>query len=130
MFLFAKFKRNTSAKGSFLMKLMSLINEFNEFNFIKKEIPAQIFSSRFCEISYITLLLSDSCFCINTRSVYCPTTTFCFFKNNVTYFPAEYFVGLIYRLGTRVSSIFQTRTQTPIFNSIKHLRQSFFFENS
>ena len=66
------------------MKLMSLISEFNEFNFIKKEIPTQMFSSKFCEISYNTFL-PDSCFCINTRSVYCPTTTFCFFTNDVTH---------------------------------------------
>ena len=28
---------------------------------------------------------SDGCFTINTRSVYCPTTTFRLFKNNVTH---------------------------------------------
>ena len=55
-------------------------------NFIKKEIPAQIFSYEFCEISHNTLFKknpSDGCFRVNTRSVYCPTTTFCFFKNKV-----------------------------------------------
>ena len=42
-------------------------------------------------------------------------------------FPTEYFLGLIYRLGTRVSAIFQTLNQTPIFNPVQHLRRSFFF---
>ena len=67
----------------------------------------------------------ESWFWINTRSLDCPTTTFCFFKRDIT-FPAEYFLGFIYRLGRRVNSIFQTCSQTPIFNSVKHLQQSFF----
>ena len=36
----------------------------------------------------ITLFLkntSDGCFCINTRFFYCPNTTFCLFKNDVTH---------------------------------------------
>ena len=62
---------------------------------------------------------SDGCFCINTRSVYCPSTTFCFFQKRChTHFLAEYFLGLIYRLGTRVRPIFQTLSQTPIFNLV------------
>ena len=95
-----------------------------QFSFIKKEIPAQMFSFEFCEISRNTFLKnpSDGCFCINTRSVYCPTTTFCFFH---TYFKAEYFLGLNYRLGTRVSSIFQTLLQTPTLSPVQHLRRSF-----
>ena len=57
--------------------------------------------------------LSNGWFCINTRFVYCPATTFRLFKNNVThtYFPAEYFLGLMCKLGTKVSSIFQTLSQ-------------------
>ena len=47
-----------------------------------------------------------------------------------TYFSAEYFLGLICRLGTRVSSIFQTFNQKPIFNPVEHLRWSFICENS
>ena len=77
-------QENTCAKDLFLMKLQ--IYKVN--NFIKKEIPAQIFSCEFCEISHNTLFLknsSDGCFRINTRSVYCPTATFSFFKNDVTY---------------------------------------------
>ena len=76
----------------------------------------------------ITLFIKnplDSCFRINTRSVYCPTTSFCFFQKRChTYFPAEYFLGLIYRLATRVSSIFQTLSQIPIFNQVEHLWRS------
>ena len=43
------------------------------------------------------------------------------------YFPAGYFLDLIYRLGTRVSSIFQSLSQFPIFNPFEHLEWSFFF---
>ena len=58
-----------------------------EFNFMKKEIPAQIFSCEFCEIlhniffkePFRRLLLHK------TRSVYCPSTTFYFFKNDDTH---------------------------------------------
>ena len=46
---------------------------------------------------------SDGCFSINTRYVYCPTSIQ---KRCHTYYLAEYFFGLICRLGTRVSSIF------------------------
>ena len=75
----------------------------------------------------ITLSLkktSDGCFCINTRSAYCPT--YCFFQKRChTYFPAEYFLDLIYRLVTRLSSIFQTLRQKPL-NPVHHLRWRFF----
>ena len=70
---------------------------------------------------------SDGCFRINTRSFYCPYHDLLFFQKRChTYFSAEYFPGLIYRLGTKVSSIFQTVSQTPIFKPVKHLRLSFF----
>ena len=73
---------------------------------------------------------SDGCFVINIRFVYCPSLTFCLFKNDVTHFLAEYFFGLICRLGTRVSSIFQALSQKSIFNPVEHLRLSFFGKNS
>ena len=80
----------------------------------------------------ITLLLknpSDGCFCINIRSVYCPTTTFCFFQKRChAYFPAEYFLGLIYRPGTRVSSMFPTISQMPIFNPVNVCNRAFFWK--
>ena len=44
-----------------------------------------------------------------------------FQKRCHTYFLVEYFLGLICRLGTKVSSIFQTLSQKPIFNPVKHL---------
>ena len=49
-----------------------------------------------------------------------------FQKRCYTYFPAEYFLGLIYRLVTRVGSIFQTLSEEPIFNPVEHLRWKFF----
>ena len=70
---------------------------------------------------------SDGCFSINTRYVYCPTSIQ---KRCHTYFLAEYFLGLICRLGTRVSSIFQALSQKSIFNPVEHLRLSFFGKNS
>ena len=76
-----------------------------------QEIPAQMFSCEFCGISGNTFF-SDGCFCINTYSLYSATTTICFF---ITYSLAEYFFGIIYRLGTRASSIFLiTLSQTNI----------------
>ena len=47
-----------------------------------------------------------------------------FQKRCHTYLPAEYFLGLICRLGTRVSSIFQTHSQKSLFST----RRAFFME--
>ena len=71
---------------------------------------------------------SDGCFCINTRSVYRPTHYELLFsqKRRHTYFPTEYFPGLIFKLGTRVSSVFQTLSHTLVFNLVEHLQRSFF----
>ena len=46
-----------------------------------------MFSCEFCEIPHNTFFKqrSNDCFCINTRSVYCPTTTFRIFKKDVTH---------------------------------------------
>ena len=103
------------------------------FNFIKKEIPAQMFSCEFCEISQNTfskepigrLLLHKHSFSLLSHH-----DLSLFQKRCHTCFPVEYFLGVISRLGTRVSSIFQTLSQKPIFNPVKHLRWSFFCENS
>ena len=58
-----------------------------------------------------------------------PMTFHLFKKKRHTYFLAQYFFGLICRLGTRVSSIFQTLCQKPIFSQVEHLRWSFFGKN-
>ena len=104
----ALWKRCSNKFRKFHKKTPALRRVFNEvadlqFNFIKKEIPAQTF---FCEfwVFLIKPFLKnplDGCFCRNTRSVYFPSTTFYLFKNNVAHF-----FGLICRLGTRVRSIF------------------------
>ena len=82
----------------------------------------------------ITLFLKnalDGCFGINTRHVYCPTLTFCLFKNDIMQnFWLSIFFGLICRLGTRMSSIFQALSQKSIFNPVEHLQLSFFGKNS
>ena len=95
----------------------------------KKEIPAQMFSCEFCEISHNIffkepfgrLLLHKHSFCLLSQH-----DASSFQKRCYTYFPAEYFLGLIYRLVTRVSSIFQTLSQKPIFNPVEHLHWRFF----
>ena len=74
-------QENTCAKDSFLMKLQTY-KVYQKKTFRHKYFLVN--SAR----SLITLFLknpSDSCFRINTRSVYCPTTTFCFCKNDVTH---------------------------------------------
>ena len=68
---------------------------------------------------------SDGCFSINNRYVYCPTSIQ---KRCHSYFLVEYFFGLICRLRTRVSSIFQALTQKSIFNPVEHLRVSFLWQ--
>ena len=63
---------------------------------------------------------SDRCFYIKTRSVYFPSTAFHLFENDVTHFLAEYFLGLICRLGIRVGSIFRSlfSTQSNIIDGV------------
>ena len=95
----------------------------------QKDTPLQMFSCEFCEIfhniflkePFGRLLLHKHSFCLLSQHDASP-----FQKRCYTYFPAEYFLGLIYRLVTRVSSIFQTLSQKPIFNPVEHLRWSFF----
>ena len=108
---------NTFSEDALLMKLQ-------EFNFIKKKIPAQMLFCEFWEISHKNffkepfgrLLLHKHSLCLLSQDELVP------FQNRYhTYFPAEYFLGLICRLGTRVSSIFQTLSQKPIFNLVEHL---------
>ena len=65
---------------------------------------------------------SNVCFCINIRSLYFLTRTFRFVKNDVTQFPSEYFLDLICRLETRVSSVFLTLSRKSIFNLVEHLQ--------
>ena len=87
-----------------------------------------MFCCEFCEISHNIFFVSEGSFSINTLYVYCLTLTFCFFKNDVTHiFWLSVFFGLICRLGTRVSSIFQALSQRPIFNPVEYQRLSFFY---
>ena len=94
----------------------------------QKYIPLQIFSSEFFEISYKTfskepfgrLLLHKHSLCLLS---YHDLSRF--HKQCHTFFLAEYFFGLIFRLGTKVSSICKTLSQKPIFNQVKHLGWNF-----
>ena len=83
----------------------------------------------------ITLSLKnplDGCFCINTRSVYCPTTTFSFFKNDVTHiFRLSIFQFSLLNLQTWNKSKLNISNSYPdVYNPFENLRRSFFFENS
>ena len=96
----------------------------------KKEIPAQMFSCEFCEISQNIFFKDplDGCFSINTSSVYYLTMTFYLFKNNITHIIlADNFFGLICRLGTTVSSVFQAHSPKPIFNPCQTSPSELFF---
>ena len=63
--------------------------------------------------------LNCDCTCVSTFS--CNKHSFVF-----GIFQTEYFLGIIHTLGTKVSSIFQTLSQTPIFKPVEHLRRNFF----
>ena len=112
----------------FCKKMFLQISQISQVN-TKNEIPAQMFSCEFCKISHNIffkepfgrLLLHKHSLCLLSQH-----DTSSFQKLCYTYFPAEYFLGLIYRLVTRVSSIFQTLSQKPIFNPVEHLRWRFF----
>ena len=103
---FANFTRKHLLKRLDFNKVANL-----QFNFIKKEIQAQMFFCEFWEISnkiflkkpFGRLLLHKQSFCLLSQHDLVP-----FQKRSDIYFPAECFLGLICRLGTRVSSIFQT----------------------
>ena len=97
----------------------------------KKKDPAQMFSCEFCKIPHnILKTLSDGCFSINFRFVYCPPWPFAFSKI-MSHIFSGWVIFLVYcSLGTRVNSIFQALIRKPIFNWVEHLRWSFLCENS
>ena len=95
----------------------------------KKRFRNRWFICELCKISHNVflkepfgrLLLHKHSFCLLSRH-----DASSFQKRCYTYFLAEYFLGLIYRLVTRVSSIFQTLSQKLIFNPVVHLHWRFF----
>ena len=114
-------QENSCFKDSFLVKMQ--ICRVN--NFIEKEIGAQMFSFEFWEISRNPFLEVPFGRLLLHKHLLSLLSHHNFFKNVHIYFPAEYFFGLIHRLGIRVSPIFQTlRQATPIFNAVEHLRRS------
>ena len=92
-------------KGSALKTRFWWNCRYVELNFIKKQIPAQMFSYKLCEISHDTffkepfgrLLLHKHSFCLLSHHDLLPFQKRCHISS-----------GLICRLGTGVSSIFQT----------------------
>ena len=94
----------------------------------QKDIPLQMFSCEFCEISRNTffkepfgqLLLHKHSLCLLSYHDLSPFQIRC-----RTLFLAEYFFGLISRLGKKLSSICKILSQKPIFNLVKHLGWSF-----
>ena len=95
----------------------------------KTEILAQMFSCESCEISHNIFFKEPFGRLLQHKHSFCllPYHDLSLFQKRCqTYFLAEYFFDLLYRLGTRVSSIFQALSQKPIFNPVEHLRCSFF----
>ena len=94
----------------------------------QKDIPLQMFSSEFCEISHNTFF-KEPCGRLllykHSLSLFSYHDLSPFQKRCRTFFLAEYFLGFICRLGTKVSSICKTLSQKPIFNLVKHLGWSF-----
>ena len=97
----------------------------------KNGIPAQILYCEFSKISRNTffkepfgrlLLLKHSFYSLSYHDL-SP-----FQKRCHTFFLAEYFLGFICRLVTKVSSISKTLSQKPIFNLFKHLGWCFSYE--
>ena len=94
----------------------------------QKDIQLQMFSCDFCEISqniffkepFGRLLLHKHSLCLFSYHDLSP-----FQKRCHSFFLVEYFFGFICRLGTKVSSIYQTLSQKSIFNLFKHLGWSF-----
>ena len=100
-------QENTCVNDLFLVKMKI----YRVSNVIEKEIRAQMFSFEFWEISrnpflevpFGRLLLHKHLLSLLSHH------NFLFFKNVHTYFPAEYFFGLIRRLGIKVS-LFSTQS--------------------
>ena len=94
----------------------------------KKEIPAEMFSCEFCEISHNILFKEPFGRLLQHKHSFCLLSHHDLSQSKTMShtFSAEYFFGLIYTLGTRVSSIFQALSQKPIFNPVEHLRWGFF----
>ena len=121
---------NTGTTLSFSIKF-----QIYRVNFINTEIPAKMFSCEFYETSsniffkesFGWLLLHKHSFCLLSQHQLSP-----FQKRCPSFFPAEYFLGLIFRLGTRKSSIFQTLSQNPetYFQPSQTSAMKFFCENS
>ena len=99
----------TCAKVSFLMKLQIYREQVYQTRHSGTNVSCEL-----CEISHNTFfkqpfsrpLLHKHSFCLLSHDGISP-----FQKRCLIYFPPEYFIGLICRLGTRVSSIFQTLSQ-------------------
>ena len=97
-------QENTSSKDAFSMKL-----QIYSVTLSKKRFRHRCFFCEFWEISHKTffkepfgrLLLQKHSFCLLSRHDLVP-----FQKRCDTYFSADYFLGLICRLGTRASPIF------------------------
>ena len=93
----------------------------------KKEIPAQLLSCKFCEISHMSFkepsgrrFQHKHPFCLLSHHDLSTSQKRCH-----TYFLGEYFFALICRLGTIASSIFPALRQKPIFCRLERLLWSF-----
>ena len=99
-----------------LQKLCFYTNSKNSQENIRKEIPAQMFPCEFWEIFHKIFLKEPLGRLLNYKHSFWLLSDHDlspFRKPCHTYFLAEYFFGLICRLGTRVNSIFQVLNQNP-----------------
>ena len=103
--------------------MFSQISQNSQEN-TNKEIPAQMFSSKFWEISHNIIFKELFGRLFQHKHAFCLLLHLHFQKRCHTYFLAEYFFGLICTLATRVSSIFQALSPTPIFNPVEYLQWS------
>ena len=72
---------------------------------------------------------SDGCFCTTLVLFIFPVQP-CAFSKTMSHFPAEYFLSLIYRLGTRVSSYFKPLAREAYFQSSRAFVKEPFCKNS
>ena len=113
------------------MVFLQILQNFQENT--KKIFHCRCFLVNSAKFSITSFLknASGGFFSINTRYIYCPTLTFCLFKNDVTHiFWLSVFFDLVCRLRIRVSSIFQALSQKSIFNSVDICDRAFLGKNS
>ena len=87
-----------------------------------------MFSCEFCEISHSAFFQETFGRLLLHKYTFCLLSHLSSFQKQCHTFPIEYFLGLIFRLGARVSSRFQNFSETPTTQS--SIATNLFLENS